>query len=298
MLNKVLVGTDFSDPSLAVLDYLPRLKDAGLHDVLLAHVTHPPSPGVGEVLMEGVRSSLDEQANHLREHGLDVETVIEHGATAITLADLAERHGADALVVGSHGRSLLGRILLGSVSMSVLHQSRVPVLIVRVELCRTDEGISCELQPDQPFDHILFPTDFSEAADFAFERMTDLVARSASRVTLLHVHNPPAHDDDEEEYLDEEEAAADVEALHEEDRKRLKRMADGLRDRGVENVGMIVTTGSPAVSATRFAEAQDVSLIALGTQGRGAMEELVVGSVALKIARTSPVPVLMIPHRP
>ncbi|MFP4248198.1 MAG: universal stress protein [Armatimonadota bacterium] len=297
MLSKVLVGTDFSKPSLAVLDYLPRLKDGGLQHVVLAHVTHPPAPGVGEVLMQGVRSSLDEQADHLREHGLDVETIIEHGATAPTLADLAKKHGADALVVGSHGRSLLGRILLGSVSMSVLHQSTVPVLIVRMELCETDEGVSCELQPDQPFDHILFPTDFSEAADFAFERMTDLVAGSASRVTLLHVHNPPAYDDDEEEYLEEEDAA-DVEALHQEKRKRLKRMADALRDRGVDNLETVVATGAPAVSATRYAEANDVSLIAMGTQGRGAMEELVVGSVALKVARTSPVAVLMIPHQP
>ncbi len=296
MLSKVVVGTDFSKPSLAVLDYLPRLKDAGLHDVVLAHVTHPPSPGVGEVLMEGVRSSLDEQADHLREHGLEVETIVEHGATAVTLADLAEKNGADALVVGSHGRSLLGRILLGSVSMSVLHQSSVPVLIVRVALCETDEGISCELQPDRPFDHILFPTDFSEAADVAFEQMTALIAGSASRVTLLHVHNPPAYDD-EDEFRGEEEEAADIEALHEEDRKRLKRMADALRDRGVDDVGTIVTTGAPAAAATRYAEANDVSLIAMGTQGRAAVEELVVGSVALKVARTSPVAVLMIPYQ-
>jgi nucleotide-binding universal stress UspA family protein len=259
--------------------------------VILVHVTHPATPGVGEVALEGVRSSLEEQADQLREHGLHAQTSIEHGATAVKLADLAESHDADALVVGSHGRSLLGRMLLGSVSMSVLHQSRVPVLIVRMELCETDEGISCALQPDRPFDHILFPTDFSEAADFAFERMTDLVAGSASRLTLLHVSNPPAYDDDEDEEY------ADVEALHDEDRKRLERMADILRDRGVGDVGTVVTTGSPAVSVTRFAEARHVTMIAMGTQGRGAMEELVIGSVALKVARTSPVAVLMIPHR-
>lgn len=293
MVSKVLVGTDFSKPSAAVLDFLARLKGAGLQDVVLAHVTHPPSPGVGQVALDGVRSSLEEQAGHLRENGLNARTVIEHGATAATLADLAEKHGADALVVGSHGRSLLGRMLLGSVSMSVLHQSRVPVLIVRVELCETDEGISCELQPDQPFEHILFPTDFSEAATLAFERMTDLVAGSASRVTLMHVHNPPAYVENEEA----EETAADVEALHKEDRGRLKQMADVLRDRGVDNVGTVVTTGAPAVSVTDFAESRDVTLVAMGTQGRGAMEELVVGSVALKVARTSPVPVLMFPHR-
>jgi nucleotide-binding universal stress UspA family protein len=117
--------------------------------------------------------------------------------------------------------------------------------------------------------------------------MRDLVDASATRVTLLHVHNPPAYEDDD---------AVDIEALHSEDRERMQVMADTLRESGVKDVEIVVTPGAPAVSAVRIAEANDVSLIAMATQGRGEIEELVVGSVALKVARTSPVAVLMIPR--
>ncbi|MGI5817046.1 MAG: universal stress protein [Armatimonadota bacterium] len=289
MLRKVVVGTDFSKPSEAVLDYLPRLRYAGLEHVLLTHVAHLVNvAGFEQVAMQAARESLEEQARRLRSHGLQVETELLTGAVAVELADVAEDLGAGAIVVGSHGRSLLGRILLGSVSMSLLHQARVPTLIVRMELCETDEGISCELQPERPFDHLLFPTDLSEASGAAFERIRPLAAATGARVTLYHVDNPPAYD---------EGAAADMDALHAEARGELERMADELRESGIDDVRTIVTTGAPAVSAVRYAESEGVTIIAMATQGRGAMEELMVGSVALKVARTSPVPVLMIPRR-
>jgi nucleotide-binding universal stress UspA family protein len=289
MLQKVVVGTDFSKPSEAVLDYLPRLKSAGVERVILTHVVQPLSTAsFGENARERTRTKLEEQAERLRQSGLAVETEIARGSTSVELTKLAEEREAGAIVVGSHGRSLLGRILLGSVSMSLLDQASVPVLIVRVELCKTDAGISCELQSEMPFEHILFPTDFSQPARLAFEQVVALAARTGAGVTLFHVSNPPAYADDEDEFA--------LQQLHAEDRERLERMADELEAAGVGDVRTVVTTGSPAVAATKYAAAEDVTLIAMSTEGREAMEELMVGSVALKIARTSPVPVLLMPR--
>ena len=292
MLSHVVVGTDFSKPSEAVLDYLPRLKYAGLEKVTLVHVESLLNmPGYAPTILAAAREALSGEVERLRESGFEVEPALEHGSAAIKLADVAKEHDADAIVVGSHGRSLLGRILLGSTSMSLLHQSTVPVLIVRVALCETDEGISCELQSDRPSQHILFPTDFSDAANAAFEQMKALVGETASRVTLLHVHNPPAYPEDDDD-VDEEDT------LPTERRVRLERMVERLRSSGLSEIETVVTTGVPAVSIVKHAHERDVSMIAMGTQGRGAMQELMVGSTALKVSRTSTVPVLMIPHRP
>lgn len=288
MLNNAIVGTDFSQASEAVVDWVPHLKTAGLEHVYLTHVAHVVNtPGLEEALMDEARPLLDEQAGKLHRAGLEVETVLRTGVPAVKLADLAEEKMASAIVVGSHGRSMLSRILLGSVSMSLLHQTTVPVLLVRMELCKTDEGISCKLQSTRPFSHILFPTDFSEAARSAFEQVKTLASETGAKVTLLHAQNLNALDHD----------LSDAEEANALDRQRLAGMEDELHRGGAAQVETVLETGSPASIITEHAAEQDISLIAMSTHGRGAYEDLAVGSVALKVARTSPVPVMMMPHR-
>lgn len=288
MLNTIVVGTDFSEPSLAVLDCVPRLKAAGLERVVLAHVAHVVNtPGLEEAMIDQARPLLEEQAEKLRESDLQVETALPVGVPAVELADLAEEIDASAIVVGSHGRSMLSRIFLGSVSMSLLHHATVPVLLVRMQLCVTDEGVSCELQCAEPFAHILFPTDFSDAAADALERVETLALQSGAKVTLLHAQNLRA--------LDHE--MGDAEQANATDTQRLERMADRLRRAGVRGVEVVLQEGAPATVITQFAASEDVSLVAMSTHGRGAYEDLALGSVALKVARSSPVPVLMFPHR-
>ncbi|MGI5817045.1 MAG: universal stress protein [Armatimonadota bacterium] len=289
MFRKAIVGTDFSRPSSVVLDYLPALRYIGLKHVVLAHVESlVHMPGYDPMLLPAALKALAAEAEKIREGGFEVETKLDHGSPAARLADIACDYGADVIVVGSHGRSLLGRILLGSTSMSLLQQSRVPVLIVRLALCETDGGISCEVRGDRSSRHILFPTDFSDAATAAFERVKDLLVGRASRVTLLHVHHRRG------------EPAEDLEASDQQvsdDRVRLNQMADQLAEMGAAEIETVVTEGLPAAGITTYAREHDVAMIAMATQGLGAMQELVLGSVALKVARISPVPLLMVPHR-
>lgn len=274
MFAKILVGTDLSEPSEAVLDYVPRLRTVGLREVVLAHVVYVAgAAGMEQALIDQAKKDIEEQAERLRAAGLEVETVVELGVPAAKLAHLAEEHDASAIVVGSHGRSMLQRMLLGSVAMSLLHHATRPVVLVRMELCETDEGISCDLLGDEPLTHILFPTDFSEAADAAFEWLEYLAVEAGAAVTLLHAQDTGAPD------------------------HRLDGPAERLREAGVREVETVVEHASPANLIRRMAAERSVSLIVMSTHGRGALQELVLGSVALKVARTSPVPVLMVPHR-
>lgn len=288
MLSTAVVGTDFSEPSVAVLECVPKLKAAGLERVVLTHVAHVVNtPGLEEAIIDAARPLLQEQADTLREAGLEVETALPVGVPAVELADLAEERGASVIVVGSHGRSMLSRIFLGSVSMSLLHHATAPVLLVRMELCKTDEGISCELQCAEPFAHILFPTDFSAPADEAVAWLKGVVAQTGARVTLLHVQDRVVMKRQMER----------LEEFNREDTERLERIAGELRAAGAREVAHEVRLGAPAQVIIEVAADEQASLIAMSTHGRGAYEELAVGSVALKVARTSPVPVLMFPHR-
>lgn len=65
------------------------------------------------------------------EHGVDIVTDTVVGEDSRSIVDYADEHGFDLIVMGSHGRSLPARILLGSVSATVVRRASVPVMVVR-----------------------------------------------------------------------------------------------------------------------------------------------------------------------
>lgn len=81
---------------------------------------------------EAAAESLFEDARALAdEHGVDLETVTEMGPPARTIVEYADEHDADYVVMGSHGRSGVSRVLLGSVAETVIRRAHCPVLVVR-----------------------------------------------------------------------------------------------------------------------------------------------------------------------
>lgn len=287
MLDKVLVGTDLSSPSLAVIDYLPKLLDYGLERIVLAHLVYVVgAEGMVEVLIDQAEEGVQMQAEQLRKAGFEVQTEIRLGASPSNLVQLAEKHKVSAIVVGSQGKSMIQRMLLGSVALSLLHHSTVPVLIIRMDICETEDGINCEVLDAPPLSHLLFPTDFSEGSERAFEYLKSLATGAGSQVTLVHAQDTDAID----------HKIDSVEAFNATDRARLEELAQTLRSAGLTKVDTVLLEGAAAQLINSMAEERDASMIVMSTRGRGALGELFLGSVALRVARTSPVPVMLVPQ--
>ena len=145
MYAKILVGIDGSYPSVLALDEAIRLaKEQGsklriLHVVDEGLVVSPnvPSANLGETeparLEEG-RSILDSARDRARKEGVEPETVLLEEMThqpGRLLIEQAVEWPADLIVCGTHGRSGVQRLLLGSDSEYVARHSAVPVLLVR-----------------------------------------------------------------------------------------------------------------------------------------------------------------------
>jgi nucleotide-binding universal stress UspA family protein len=146
-LKRVLVTTDFSPLGDAAVPWAYTLVDAG-GEVYLSHVT-VVDPAVGELVDRYLpadagpqtRSTVEaEVAARLRalvpldaaERNVVTRTEVLRGvAPAKALVEAAERLGADAIVIASHGRTGLARTLLGSVAEDVLRHARAPVFVVR-----------------------------------------------------------------------------------------------------------------------------------------------------------------------
>jgi nucleotide-binding universal stress UspA family protein len=150
MFAKLLYPTDFSDVSKKALAYLKSMKDAGAEQVIVLRVINAKridciSKGVAmagkeasrflkdvyeELLAEAFAQVKPIEAE-LKNAGLDVKVRVERGIPHSKILEVAEEEKVSAIVLGSHGRSNLGDMILGSVSDHVIRHSRKPVLVIK-----------------------------------------------------------------------------------------------------------------------------------------------------------------------
>jgi nucleotide-binding universal stress UspA family protein len=138
----ILLATDFSEASRTAIQRaaeMARQSDAKL-TVLHVH-GHPPEPPEANVPAERIVFSADLDADaHAALEELkrtllaDVEwtsvATVEHGRSAQAICDYAREHGVDLIIMGSHGRTGLAHLLLGSVAEKVVKHAPCAVMVV------------------------------------------------------------------------------------------------------------------------------------------------------------------------
>ncbi len=151
MFTRILVPTDFSAGSDAALDYARAMavrfqaRLVVLHVVDDPFVTGPfgstsvsPPQGYRAALVADAGRRLSLFVQDLERDGLTVATAVVVGPTATTIVREASGCGATLIVMGTHGRSGLAHLLLGSVAERVVRTAGCPVLTVRERAARGD----------------------------------------------------------------------------------------------------------------------------------------------------------------
>ncbi|PSQ00979.1 universal stress protein [Halobacteriales archaeon QS_5_70_17] len=157
MYERILVPTDGSDVAEAAVDHALDLAErdgATVHALYVVDVD-AVEVGLGTEQVDRLRAGRLGEMDELRERaeaatGRIAEAgaargveVIEHTAVGVPhriVADYADDHGADLVVMGSHGRSGVRRALLGSITERVLRTTRRPVLVVDARADSVDSG--------------------------------------------------------------------------------------------------------------------------------------------------------------
>ena len=144
MASRVLVPIDDSAPSWRALEYATdhHRRDS----IVVVHVLDPTGLTTYTGMEGNVMTDFEEIHSHRREageellerarervtsEGVTVDTDILTGRPARTILEYAEAEGIDHVVMGSHCRTGVGRVLLGSVAETVVRRSPVPVTIAR-----------------------------------------------------------------------------------------------------------------------------------------------------------------------
>jgi nucleotide-binding universal stress UspA family protein len=287
MLSKIVIATDGSEASDRMLECLNGLRRARSREAALVHVFNVCDVGgLYGSLREFMLPKLESQAQLLRTAGFEVEVQTPLGIPFYEINQLAARRGASLIVVSSLGASLVKEMLLGSTAHSLLQNSRLPVLLVRLEIAEENGGKKCRAVCVDFFGHILFPTDFSDNAEHALLYLEHIVRETQSRVTLLHVQDQAKIEKHLRHRLDE---------FNRIDHERLEAIKLRLGQCGASGVSIEVPYGSPTKVILERARRNDYSMIVMGCQGRGSIQEVFLGSVANHVARLAPLPVLFVP---
>lgn len=141
---------------------------------------------------------------------------------------------------------------------------------------------------------IVCPVDFSESSDHACRYAVALASGFGAELMLLHVVSPPiaALPGD---HLVPDMMQADIEAIAEASRNRLTQQVGDMAEQGL-NVQSKVLSGIPFLEIIRYSKEWNADLIIMGTHGRAGLQHLLIGSVAERVVRKAPCPVLTVKH--
>jgi len=210
------------------------------------------------------------------------ERQVVHPSAAEGLLSYATEHDIRLLVLGTHGRRGLRRLVLGSVAEEVVRRSEAPVLTV-------GRGASAS---EPTGGRLLVPVDLSAHQAPLLNHARDWALAFDLSLTLVHVvegnglpdvyglhSNAPASND-----------------LADRARRALGEAAEDLRSHGL-SVEVEVRTGHAAPALLDTVDALDPDLLAVATHGRSGVDRMLMGSVAESVLRRAPCPVLTVKPR-
>lgn len=300
MSTTILFATDFSPSSEAAMHTTRALAQHLGARVVCAHAVGPfraaPEPGANSDIegfhaiyradMAARTQRLQHIADELGRHGIQASVRLLDGSTGPVVETIcagAEDSEAALVIVGSHGRTGLQRLVLGSVAERVVRLCTTSVLVARAPAAEPDG-----------FRRVLVPTDFSESAAVALDQAATLAAPDAV-IDILHcwqldefsdgmvenAHAHPAHG---------VAARRAAEVARQIGETLVRRLALGRRQ-----VTFHLREGRATAGIHAFMDEQAApyDLVAVGTHGRAGVQRLLIGSVAESTVRYAPCSVLV-----
>jgi nucleotide-binding universal stress UspA family protein len=189
VVRNILMAVDFSPSSNGALAYAAALARRYGSRIYLAHVIRPDvyqlvSPEAMETVLEQTRHYAEQQMAKIlvsgRLRGIPHQVLLGQGELWTIFSKLIEEHEIDLVVVGTHGRTGLEKMLIGSVAERVFRLAPCPVLTV-------GPRVSGEVPEGAELQRVLYATNFSPTSDSAAAYALSLAQEQQATLTLLHV---------------------------------------------------------------------------------------------------------------
>ncbi len=291
-IHRVLFPTDFSDGSKQAFPQAAYLADWHDAELRVLNVTgrhrhdyseakeHFPIPV--DTLTDWLHSPSGDAAQgqwpNLNELSL-IQEQIESAAPAEEIVEYSEEEDIDLVVMGTHGRRGVDRMLFGSVTEEVVRKASCPAFTVRT---------GAEVAPGQAVRRVLVPIDFSDASEVALQHAKEIALTYGAEIDLLHVVEEPFHPP----VYEVKPSGFHTQEVIDRVEKQLGDMAR--EDIGYEHVMVQATAGYPPHEILDYIDENEVDLTVVATHGRTGLDRIVLGSVAERVLRQSPKPVFVV----
>ncbi|MGF1669692.1 MAG: universal stress protein, partial [Balneolaceae bacterium] len=192
------------------------------------------------------------------------------------ILETAKERDIHWLIMGNRGSSRVRSFFLGSTASSVLEITDIPVLLINVYPGKVEKIRSeiMERYTQRALIHLLHPTDFSGASEKAFYVMKHLIAQKTKSVTFIHVA------DKRENHL-----------------KQLKELASSLSYPDHLKVNLKMPGGNPDKEILNEIDHSKVTLVVMGTRGRGYKQRKFRESISYRVAAQCKTPILFVPYK-
>jgi nucleotide-binding universal stress UspA family protein len=290
-INQILVPTDFSENAQHAIDYavaLAKKSSARLHllhtpvipTYLLMDLSYSPGPEAVTRILNDSQKALDAQVKGVAAAGVEHFSAIREGTVHEVIRDYAKEHDVDLVVLGTHGRTGVSKLMYGSVTERVIKTVHTPIIVV------PPEG-------GQLPGSIVVSYDFSPPSQRAADAAKAIYELLGGPLHVVH-----SYLDVWGEYTDRgavvgEAAEKRREALRLGLQEMLAKDAEKLFGAGRRDVETHLVTGDPAESILKVARDVSATLICAGTTGKSGIERILIGSVARRLLHDSRVPLLL-----
>ncbi|MBI3830733.1 MAG: universal stress protein [Planctomycetes bacterium] len=282
-IKKVLCATDLSPCSQHALAAAAEMAEAYDATLIVTHIVELWDArydflvkDLGKRLAEDARAQVAQELEHLgKTESVPVEVLIRKGHAGVELVRALKETEADLVVVGSHGKGAIDRVLLGSTAERLLHVSPVSVLIARPS-------------PHPDITRIVAAIEASPTSEAGLDWALDLARREKlASISVVNAFEVPTG------YLEAgmtyESARKKMQEIHELDIGRAL-----AKRKGAVKIAPHIEEGPTAETIVKFAGQQEADLLVLGTHGQSRLAAFFLGSVTQKVVRIAPMSVLAV----
>lgn len=295
MYRKILVPLDGSYLAEVVVNYTARLAGKLGAEVVFLNVYFPEEKD----LLPMHRAYVEHVAEWVIKRALPQKIVakgdLATGNPADEILNYAEKNGVDLILMATHGRSGVSRLVMGSVAEKVWRASPVPVWLLR--------GRSFEEVKEEASDAIIVTLDGSKLAEKAIPYTEDLARQwgnGGMEIVLLSVCEPPVIPSDYppdmplswERHVEEE-----IARWQQKIKSYLENVEGELRKKGFR-VRTEILMGQAAPTIVEYAAKNPAQLLVMATHGRSGVSRWIMGSVAEGVLASITIPVFLIKPPP
>lgn len=294
MVRTIIVPLDGSELAEQAVPHATALAQAAgakivfVRAILTAGEFAPGAQAYNQTLQELAAAYLEGVAKAAKDKAVDTEILVSDDEASDAILKAIDVRQADLVVMSTHGRSGLGRVVWGSIADRVLRDSSVPVFLV-------PKNASAAWQGGNPI-RLVVPLDGSALAEEALPPAEALARSLGAEIVLVRsIQQNPWMMANTDPWITYALYADEVQAqLLQEASAYLDTIASRLNDKGITASVVLGEWEGAAGAIRRAASENQAQAIVIASHGRGGPSRMLLGSVSDEIVRTAQLPVLVV----